>query len=253
MNIAINTPLPAIIDRARQDLAKAKTSAEILEVREKARTIADEAKRAARLLRAKGASDELIAAAYRMKADALELEAGAKHRLADEYDAAQERGEVSGPADRNSNSRTELNKASAIDLGLTGKDIHEARLIRDAEKVSPGIVRRVLDDQLQRGEEPTKAALRQEVIAAAENALRGGGGPRRSNKNPDYVPPSKADEAWTHVYGTARAFVEWATGENISLAICGLNERDDSQTANIRAVRKCSKILCDLVEQLDAG
>ncbi len=39
----------------------------------------------------------MIAAAHRAQADALEIEAAAKRRLADEYDAAQETGEVAGP------------------------------------------------------------------------------------------------------------------------------------------------------------
>jgi hypothetical protein len=39
-------------------------------------------------------NDELIAKAHRAQADALEIEAMAKRRLADEYDAAQLRGEV---------------------------------------------------------------------------------------------------------------------------------------------------------------
>lgn len=83
----------------------------------------------------------LIAAAHRAQADALELEAGAKRRLADEYDAAQERGEVkaNGGARNftvpNKNSET----PSAADIGLSRKDIYEARIIRDAERRSPGI------------------------------------------------------------------------------------------------------------------
>jgi hypothetical protein len=54
----------------------------------------DAAKRAGRLAQAKGAHDELIGAAYRAQADAAIIEAAAKARLTDEYDAAQERGEV---------------------------------------------------------------------------------------------------------------------------------------------------------------
>jgi hypothetical protein len=46
------------------------------------------------LSKAKGAHDTLIAAAHRAQADALEIETGAKRRLADEYDAALERGEI---------------------------------------------------------------------------------------------------------------------------------------------------------------
>lgn len=51
------------------------------------------------------------------------IEAQAKRRLADEYDAAQERGEVR----RAGNSSTPEELVSAADLGLTHKDIHEAR------------------------------------------------------------------------------------------------------------------------------
>jgi hypothetical protein len=43
--------------------------------------------------------DTLIAATHRAQADALEIEAKAKRRLADEYDAAQERGEVANSGD----------------------------------------------------------------------------------------------------------------------------------------------------------
>jgi hypothetical protein len=45
-----------------------------------------------------------------------------------------------------------------------------------------------------------------------------------------------------HLYGTARAFVEWATEENIALAIAGHNERADNQAANIKAVRAMADV-----------
>ena len=86
--------LTALIDRASAALAGARSAAEILEARDMASVAYDAAKKAARLGNAKRAHDELISAAYRAQADALEIEAQAKRRLADEYDAAQERGEV---------------------------------------------------------------------------------------------------------------------------------------------------------------
>ena len=89
------------------------------------------AKMAARMGKAKSAHDTVVAAAHRAQADALEIEAGAKRRLADEYDAAQERGEVMGKL----RSHAELTKPTAADIGLSRKDIHEARAIRDAEQV----------------------------------------------------------------------------------------------------------------------
>ena len=59
-----------------------------------ARVAYDAAKTAGRMARAKQAHDDVIGAVYRAQADALLIEARAKMRLADEYDAAQERGAV---------------------------------------------------------------------------------------------------------------------------------------------------------------
>jgi hypothetical protein len=64
------------------------------------------------------------------------IESRAKRRLADEYDAAQERGEVAGQG-KPVNIPDGNIKATVEDLGLTRKDIHEARQIRDAEAAEP--------------------------------------------------------------------------------------------------------------------
>ena len=66
---------------------------------------------------------------YPAQADALEIESLAKRRLADEYDAAVERKEVAG----HGGDRSKIpngNLARPADLGLTGKEIHEARQVR---------------------------------------------------------------------------------------------------------------------------
>ena len=123
--------LPGLIDRAATMLAGAKTAAEVLEAREAAGLAYDIAKRAARLKSAKAAHDDLVAAAHRAQADALEIEAAAKRRLADEYDAAQARGEV---AKRGWESGVDKrNTTTAADLGLRHDQIHDARLIRNAK------------------------------------------------------------------------------------------------------------------------
>ena len=54
------------------------------------------------------------------------------------------------------------------DLGLRRDQIHDARLIRDAEVAEPGFVRRTLEDKLERGEAPTRSAVRR----AAEDRLQ---------------------------------------------------------------------------------
>jgi len=56
---------------------------------------------------------------------------GAKRRLADEYDAAQERGEVASVRDGRRSSEAEDQKPTVADISLIHKDIHEARQIRD--------------------------------------------------------------------------------------------------------------------------
>src|SRR5690242_4763471 len=86
--------LPVLIERASRTLLDAKSSAEVLEARDMARVAYDAAKSAGRFAKAQKAHDEVLAAIHRAQADALEVEARAKRRLADEYEAAQQRGEV---------------------------------------------------------------------------------------------------------------------------------------------------------------
>ena len=80
--------------------------------------------------------------AYRTQAHALAIESAAKQRLADEYDAAQERGEVSVQGQHGAHAPNGNMRGTAADLGLSRKDIFEARMVRDAEKEDPGIVKR---------------------------------------------------------------------------------------------------------------
>ena len=86
--------LSAMIARAATALAGATTSAEVLDAIQRATMAYDAARSTARLLRARDAHAEIVAACRKAQADALEIEALAQVRLADEYDAAQDRGEV---------------------------------------------------------------------------------------------------------------------------------------------------------------
>ena len=104
------------------------------------------AKRGARVARAKGAHDELVSTAYRLQADALAIEARAKVRLADEYDAAQARGEVAKRGGERSGQEHSPPPPPAADLGLTRKQIHEARMTRDIEAADPGVTQRTAAD-----------------------------------------------------------------------------------------------------------
>lgn len=160
----VTETLPGLIDRAAHALTSARTSAEVLEARDMARVAYDAAKSAGRMAKAKAAHDEVIAAVYRAQADAAVIEARAKVRLADEYDAAQERGEVRARG-QNQESHPDLIDAAVIG----GPDaLKEARKLRDAEAAQPGRIEEAANALVQRGEEPTKAALRREVIGEAQ-------------------------------------------------------------------------------------
>ena len=249
---AASQDLPSLIDRATSMLLGAKTAAEVLEAREVAGLAYDVAKRAARLQRAKNAHDDLVAAAHRAQAHALEIEARAKRRLADEYDAAQARGEVARLGDNLPSVDVPNSKPTAADLGLRRDEIHEARQFRDAEAADPGIVRRVLDDRLERGEEPTRAALRKMVVDAAMRGMR----PQRSasRRNPLHVPPTPEQAAWRHVTGTFRAFAEWASEGNLALARAGMCQARDTPFHDLdgNAIAQGSAAFTKIKEWFDA-
>jgi len=150
--------LPALIDKATAALEGARNSAEVLEARDMARVAYDAAKSAGRISKAKTAHDSIISDVHRAQAHALAIRARAEMRLAEEYDAAAEKKPVGRPK-----SDTEIsNFISYDDVG--GKNaIQEARRFRDAETADPGLINRALDGMIERGEEPTRAALRREI------------------------------------------------------------------------------------------
>jgi hypothetical protein len=120
------------------------------------------------MARAKQAHDSIVADVHRSQAHALAIRARAEMRLAEEYDEAQDRGEVAGHGQRGPQKdvgdHNVFSPATAADLGLRRDEIHEARQLRNAEKAEPGLIRRALDGMIERGEEPTRAALKREVI-----------------------------------------------------------------------------------------
>lgn len=207
--------LPALVGRAANNLANARTSAEVLEARDFASIAYDASKKAARLAKAKGAHDALIEAAHRAQADALEIEARAKQRLADEYDAAQERGEVVSGSVRTDivGGDNDVRPATAADLGLRRDEIHDARKIRNAEKAEPGIVRETLDRALEEKREPTRAELRRSVLAVAKEAYK----PRRKERNPHYVHDPVFRRA-AHLSSLCREIHEYDGNEIVQMA-----------------------------------
>lgn len=69
------------------------------------------------------------------------IEAQAKRRIANEYDAAQDRKEVGQRTGRPKVVPDGNYIPSAEDVGFSRKDIHDARKVRDAEDKNPGVIR----------------------------------------------------------------------------------------------------------------
>jgi hypothetical protein len=179
--------LPRLIAQAAAALAKATGAAEVLDVKAEAALIYNAAKAAERFAKAKNAHDEIIAACHNAMRDALRIEKRAQIRLAEEFDAAQMRGELSSPGRPKTKNIPEENNFSSkvTDIGLTSKQVHEARRMRDAEKAQPGLLEKTLATG-----EPTRAR----VNRAVDEAL-----------TPPKPPPAKVERAHEHIDPTPRA------------------------------------------------
>jgi ribosome-binding protein aMBF1 (putative translation factor) len=163
--------LAPLLQRAVDILNNAKTSAEILDVRNRAHNIFAAANEAEHQARMTGAAQDVINACHETQAQALKIENQAKIRLADEYDAAQKRGEVSGHGGNRGNQFAKipdenLGKPTIADLGFTGKDMHEGRRLRAAEAKQPGAVNKALDAEVATGHSPKRATITKAVKQA---------------------------------------------------------------------------------------
>jgi phage N-6-adenine-methyltransferase len=194
VTVVDNNELPALIQAAANRLAMAKTSGEVLEARDMANLAYHASKSAARIALKKKAHDEVIAMAYRMQGDALSIESRAKIRLADEYDAAQERGEVATNGQRGPEKAVEYDNSfspsTAADLGLRRDEIHEARQLRDAEIAQPGVIDAAIAERLSTGDTPTRASINAVVQAVNKPHVS-----QNSGNNEWYTPPEFIEAA----------------------------------------------------------
>lgn len=174
----VNTSLPSLVSRAAEVLASATSSAEVLEAKDLASAAYSAAKSAGRMKAVKDAHDDLLVKVYRAQADALIIESQAKSRLADEYDAAQERGEISKRG-----AHVGDHNMSTSDLGLRRDEIHEARQVRDAVKAKPDILEKTTDELIEQGLEPTKARIREAVLDAINKSPQK---VKKKDRDPDH-------------------------------------------------------------------
>ena len=159
--------LPALLAKAKATLENATSAAEVLEAGQQADAVYDVAKLKARLLRAQGAHDEIVTACNELAADAFVMKSRAEVRLAEEYGAAQVRGEVAGPGQpRKSNVPNENITPTVTEIGSSRKEMFEARQTRDAEHAAPGIMQKVADAALKMGRAPNKADKKRAIAKA---------------------------------------------------------------------------------------
>lgn len=149
--------IAAVVVRARALL----DDGDVLAARLLAAGAYDQAKAAAGYAQRFGAAERLVGKARQLQGDSLLIEARAKIQLAKEWDAAQEAGEAS----KGGRPKTvpDGNGFTAEDVGLTRKEIHDARQLAAAEDQSPGIVERAIAARLEAGLEPSRASLRANI------------------------------------------------------------------------------------------
>ncbi len=166
--------LPALVHAAAAALASAETAAEVLDARAMATFAYDKARSAARIATARKAHRDVVDAARRAQADALEIETKADIRLADEVDAAQAAGLVRRPGQRGKVlPRTEDNSPPRLrDAGINSKELHVARSVRDAIARQPAGLKPILEDILANGSEPTRGLLRRTLRSIRSGAER---------------------------------------------------------------------------------
>ena len=182
--------LPALLDKARTKLERAKDAAEVLEAHSQAKIAHDTAAHLERFARAQKAHEALIETCRQMQIDALDIRVRAECRIADEYDAAQERGEVQKQGgDRKSkiNLSNEKVDPTVNDIGLTYTQVHAARQLRDVEKLKPGKLREAWQAQLKARDRLT--------LAAALRAVMSKPAPQPDSRAPMSKPQPPAPEA----------------------------------------------------------
>jgi len=236
--------LPALIDRAASALVSARTSGELLEAKALASVAYDVAKTTARIAKAKQAHDDVIGAVYRAQADAALIEARAKMRLADEYDAAQERGEVAGHGGgRNFKVPTGNVETTTADIGLSRKEIHEARILRDAEKAQPGAIEKAVEDRVRSGQEPTKAAIKK----AAHKATG-----RKVNERPADIPAHDHMDELAEARYTINEIAQENEELRDRLAVEAMDATDDEKLLAQTTIKELRAQVKALEAELDA-
>jgi hypothetical protein len=241
------TSLTVILGDTAKALREAKTSAQILDARRKAKNVYRQAKAAqAQLVKERGAHDEIVRTARKMQGDALILEEQANAILAAHYEEAQERGEVAKPGQRGKAIPDENSIPRQPDLGIDPKVTMRGRLLNAAEEFEPGIMQRVVQEMIDEGLEPTRAKLQAAVEEAAARALSGRDVPRSPRRK---VEPTALDGVM-QIGGAATEILEqFETWSLHALARSFVN--DGMRSDHLKRYAKCVKLLSRLIEEAE--
>ena len=187
----ITVPLTNLIAQAILTLDGATSAAQVLEAERQADVAYDAAAVAERHQRRRGAHDEILTACRQMMADAAVIKARAEIRLADEWDAAQARGEVArAGGNRQSIIHNADNAPTQAELGVDPRQISRARRTRDAERADPDIIRRTVDAAVREGRAPTRAGVGRAIERASGRAA-----PTRATRAPAAPEPTPEPRA----------------------------------------------------------
>lgn len=100
-------------------------------------------------------------ACFRIQADALELVSRSEIRIADEWDRLAAEGKVARGRPKKSVGADDA--LTAVSVGLSRDQIHQARKLRDQEAKEPGFIRRVIDNLVGQGLAPSKSSIRNAI------------------------------------------------------------------------------------------
>lgn len=157
------SPISDMIKRAAVSLAASSHAGEVLDIEAKMSAAVLAAKAVEKMAKAQAAHDEVIRATHKAQGDALDIKAAASRRYYEMVQQAQEAGEI--PV-RGGDRRSEDFKVSEQNFENPARHkviAHEGKLIAEAEKREPGIVRRTIDNALDDGRAPTKADIKRAI------------------------------------------------------------------------------------------
>lgn len=190
MNALVEAPplhftLTQSVDRASAMLYRARSAAEVLEAKDLAMETYVRAKNQRIKHRLRKASTDLIDAMSEVMAEALLIKSNAEIRIADEYDAAQANGDVAKAGHPSAIIPDGNNKpATAAEVGLTAKVVHHARRVRDAEKASPGLIKRTLDKAVEQKRAPSRKIITDAIADTIGLSVLPAEASRRAPKKP---------------------------------------------------------------------